>query len=459
PTAPTDVGSYAVVATVDDPNHTGSASGTLEITQATTTVSIDAIAPVAQQVAGQAYTVTVSVAGANPSGTVTIDDGHGVTCQFDLPAAGCELTSLVVGATTVTADYPGDANHSGGLDSIAYEIVAGSAASLVFTAQPTDAVVGQAITPAVQVEARDALDNPVADGTVILLALGANLGGGTLAGTLDASTTGGVATFADLSIDTAGAGYTLIASSAASNAESASFMVLTPAALTISPLLLDFGTVAVSSASTIRAVTLRNDGDVALNVSAVDAAPAPFESVPGQTTCPSAPFELAAGDTCDLAFRFTPSQEGISTADVTAFSDAGSATVTLSGEGVTLPQLVIVGPTLIDFGDLDIGDTSPAELIVIENLGDGDLVIDAIELVGPNGPQYLLEWNVAGMCTAGEVLAPGAFCGFEVRYAPVTGGVQEARIRIRSNDAGGPHWIDVRGTTDVAFHNGFESAP
>jgi len=458
PAAPTGVGSYAVVATVDDPNYTGSASGTLELTEAATTVSIDALAPAGQQVAGQAYTVTVSVAGANPTGTVTVDDGHGVTCQFDLPATGCQLTSVVIGPTTVSADYAGDANHGAGMDSIAYEIVPGSATDLAFTVQPSDVQVGQTIAPAVQVEVRDALANPVADGTVVMLALGANPGGGSLTGTLNANTTGGVATFADLAIDTAGTGYTLVASSGAGSAESGAFGVISPAVLTISPALLDFGAVEVGSASTVRTTTLQNAGGVALNVSAIDVAAAPFESIPGQTTCPSTPFELAAGSSCDLAFRFTPGQEGASTADVSAFSDAGSAAITLSGEGVTLPQLAIVGPTSIDFGDLDIGDTSPAELIVIENLGDGDLVIDAIELVGQHGPQYLLDWNVAGMCGAGEVLASGAFCGFEVRYAPVIGGVQEARIRIRSNDAGGPHWIDVRGTADVAFHDGFETA-
>jgi hypothetical protein len=131
----------------------------------------------------------------------------------------------------------------------------------------------------------------------------------------------------------------------------------------------------------------------------------------------------------------------------------------LRGEGVVQPQLNIAGPTTFDFGDLDIGDTSPFELIVIENLGEGDLVIDMIEAVGAHGAQYLIDWNVPGTCSVGDVLATDQFCGFEVRYSPVTGGVHDARIRIRSNDGDGPHWIELRGTADVAFHDGFEASP
>jgi hypothetical protein len=43
----------------------------------------------------------------------------------------------------------------------------------------------------------------------VTLSIGVNPGGGTLSGTLSVTVSGGVATFGDLSIDQAGAGYTL----------------------------------------------------------------------------------------------------------------------------------------------------------------------------------------------------------------------------------------------------------
>ena len=59
PDAPINVGSYAVVATVNDANYQGSANGTLEITKATATVTLD-VASLSQVYDGTAKTVTVT---------------------------------------------------------------------------------------------------------------------------------------------------------------------------------------------------------------------------------------------------------------------------------------------------------------------------------------------------------------------------------------------------------------
>lgn len=85
---------------------------------------------------------------------------------------------------------------------------------VTFTAQPTKTQRGTSITPAVEVEIRDALGNTVTDATdAVTLVVGNNPSGGSLSGTLTRSAVNGVATFDDLSIDKAGAGYTLSATS------------------------------------------------------------------------------------------------------------------------------------------------------------------------------------------------------------------------------------------------------
>src|SRR5207244_3601212 len=96
----------------------------------------------------------------------------------------------------------------------AFNITAGSATQLVFTGQPTTTVAGASITPAVQVTARDGQGNTATGFTGnITVAIGANPGGGTLAGTATVAAVSGVATFSGLSIDKAGTGDTLVASS------------------------------------------------------------------------------------------------------------------------------------------------------------------------------------------------------------------------------------------------------
>src|SRR3990172_2291595 len=87
---------------------------------------------------------------------------------------------------------------------------------LVFTVQPTSTIAGAPITPAVQVVARDALGNPAAGFTgAITVALEANPGGGTRAGTTTVAAVAGIAIFPDLAINKTGTGYTLLASATA----------------------------------------------------------------------------------------------------------------------------------------------------------------------------------------------------------------------------------------------------
>ena len=95
-----------------------------------------------------------------------------------------------------------------------FAITAGPAARLAFVQQPTNVVAGAAITPAVTVKVQDRYGNTVTTATnPVSLAMGANPGGGTLTGTVNALPSSGLATFAGLKMDKPGTGYTLSASS------------------------------------------------------------------------------------------------------------------------------------------------------------------------------------------------------------------------------------------------------
>jgi hypothetical protein len=91
----------------------------------------------------------------------------------------------------------------------------GVADNLNFDQQPTDTVAGLPITPAVTVEVRDQWNNVcTSDNTTnVEVVISNNPGGGTLSGTTPQTASSGVASFGDLSIDMAGNGYTLDATS------------------------------------------------------------------------------------------------------------------------------------------------------------------------------------------------------------------------------------------------------
>jgi alpha-tubulin suppressor-like RCC1 family protein len=103
----------------------------------------------------------------------------------------------------------------------------GAPYQLGFAVQPTTTTAGGAISPAIDVEIRDANGSLVPDArNTVTLAIANNPGGATLTGTKTVNANNGVARFSGLSMDRAAAGYTLLAtSSSLQNTTSAPFAV------------------------------------------------------------------------------------------------------------------------------------------------------------------------------------------------------------------------------------------
>jgi hypothetical protein len=102
-------------------------------------------------------------------------------------------------------------------------------AKLGFVQDPSNTGAGTIITPAVKVAVEDANGNiETSDNTTqVTLAIGTNPAGGTLSGGSTVTVSSGIATFSGLSLNMAGTGYTLTASSSPtySAATSAAFNV------------------------------------------------------------------------------------------------------------------------------------------------------------------------------------------------------------------------------------------
>ena len=176
--------------------------------------------------------------------------GRAVTAEIVSGPVGANLT----GSTTVATNAAGLAtftnlgingpagqytlNFTGpelqGTTSTTITVGAGAASRLAFVAQPSNTTAGGVI-PTVTVAIRDALGQTVTSATnSVTIALGSNPGGGTLSGTRTVNAVNGVATFSNLSINRAGAGYTLVASaSGLTDATSNTFNVSGGSASTI----------------------------------------------------------------------------------------------------------------------------------------------------------------------------------------------------------------------------------
>jgi hypothetical protein len=140
--------------------------------------------------------------GARLFGTLTVDAVDGIAV-FD------HVLLLRAGAGyTIVASTPGLESAV----SDAFAIVPAAPASLRFVGQPTDVVAGEAIAPAVAVEARDLFLNVATNATgTVAIALHNNPTGAALGGTVVRHLIDGVATFHDLAIDRVGPAYSLFA--------------------------------------------------------------------------------------------------------------------------------------------------------------------------------------------------------------------------------------------------------
>src|SRR5207247_1453628 len=169
------------------------------------------------------FTGTVTAAlGVNPgsatlSGTTSLAAVSGVATFSSLSVnkagTGYTLTAAATGLSGATS--VGFNITPGAATELVFTVEPSNAAAarrLVFTVQPSNAAAGAAIAPAVQVTAQDAHGNTATAFTgTVTLALGTNPGGGTLSGTATTAAVSGVATFANVSINKAGTGYTLTA--------------------------------------------------------------------------------------------------------------------------------------------------------------------------------------------------------------------------------------------------------
>src|SRR5439155_1725373 len=222
---------------------TGTASAAFTITPGTATQLVFTVQPT-NTAAGASITPALQVTAEDALGNIDPAFTGNVTVALGAnPGSGTLSGTTTVAAVARVATFPGlsinkvgtgytltaNARDASGTTSASFTIAPGAASQLVFSVQPSATTAGAAITPAVQLTAEDAQGNTAAQFTGnVTVALGTNLGGGTLSGTTTIGAVGGVAAFNNLSIDKAGTGYTLAASSASLTGATSAPFTITP---------------------------------------------------------------------------------------------------------------------------------------------------------------------------------------------------------------------------------------
>src|ERR1051325_1946459 len=240
--------------TPTDSTQTAQATGVGSALSFTAFTVPGAVSPTQTSVVAAPATITAS-SGAGPSTiTVTARDQYGNVIKnktvtlavsgsnntLTQPSGPTGTNGVATGTLSSTLAQTKTVSATVGTVAIAQQatvtVAPAAADTLAWLVQPGNVAAGAHITPALQVEVRDQFGNRVTAATAgITLAIGTNPSGGALTVT-PRNAVSGVATFDDASIDKAGSGYTLVASSGGLGpVTSNSFNVTAAAASSIAP--------------------------------------------------------------------------------------------------------------------------------------------------------------------------------------------------------------------------------
>jgi hypothetical protein len=207
--------------------------------------------------------------------------------------------------------------------------------------------------------------------------------------------------------------------------------------LTITPTSVPFGNQAVNTTSAPQTVTLGNSGNATLNVTALDAASAPFALSGG--TCSAVPITITAGSSCTLTYTFAPTVPGLANQTLAVTADQpGSGTIALSGTG-TQGQLTIV-PTSVPFGSQLVGTASSPQTVTLGNSGNASLDVTTLDAAAAPFAR------TGGTCSAVPItIAAGTSCTLDYTFTPSATGAANQTLTVTAN-APGSGTIALSGT-------------
>lgn len=213
----------------------------------------------------------------------------------------------------------------------------------------------------------------------------------------------------------------------------------------VSPGILSFGNTAIGMESGPQYVTVLNAGGQALAVSQYSTSSSAYLVEAAGSGCTTVP----AGAACAMKVWFSPATAGAANATLTITDNSGNIsgttqTVALTGTGVSGGPEATVAPGSLNFGTVNVGATSAAQSVTLENSGSSTLDVSSIVA---SGGGFSIASGAATTCpVGGGTLAPGASCAVGVTFTPGTSGAASGGLNFFDNAGGGEQSVALAGT-------------
>lgn len=201
--------------------------------------------------------------------------------------------------------------------------------------------------------------------------------------------------------------------------------------LTLSQTTLPFNNVAVGTTSPAETITATNDGTTPITFSNITASGAYSES----DDCTKAPLQPTTN--CTISVTLTPTTVGQTIGALELYDDAPGSPqeVLLTGNGV-LPA-VNISPASLTFQTQNVGTTSAAQVVAVNNTGLVQVTFSSIAASGP--------FAETDNCSKTPLQAQTS-CTINVTFSPVASGSASGALTLTDNVPGSPQIVSLLGT-------------
>jgi hypothetical protein len=206
------------------------------------------------------------------------------------------------------------------------------------------------------------------------------------------------------------------------------------AAVSVSPIGLDYSVESLGASSTPQTVLLRNMGSADLNITSITASTGFAQT----NDCGSS---VPAAGTCTLSVTFTPSAVGTDLGSVSIVDNAAGSPHLINLSGMGTGAAVTVAPASLTFAALLTGTTSAPQTVVLTNSGDQSLSIGSIEVSG--------DYSQTSNCAAS--LAASASCQIQVTFSPTATGTRIGTLTLTDGAFNSPQIVSLTGTGQAAL--------
>ena len=208
--------------------------------------------------------------------------------------------------------------------------------------------------------------------------------------------------------------------------------------LVVGPYSLSFGDVLIGKASDSQTITLIGTAMNGVQIDKISIT-SPFSQA---NNCPTPPASLAKNDTCGVEVSFRPVGAGPASGTVSVFHDQISdpVKVSLSGNGTLNLSSVTFSPSSLNFGEQEIGTTSPPQTVTLRSAGQRTLLLSSISSMG--------DFTIMPTSSCEKLVgapAPAANCTVVVTFTPLEPGERDGAVLFTDDANDSPQKVALTG--------------